>query len=271
VLVHATRKAARLFVAQVMARVMRVTDHERASRLVLPAQILIPDDTTLRGVYAAAIKSGPHIVEEEDAGARCHAGHRHRMCPCQYPDDECTCPWVTGPGALRKYDLIALDDPRLDRATVLGHDDGDVSVAELEFFIQQCLGLGIPEPFAPKVAVAVRRGAPALRKYSTDKAATATAAAVPASPRELVDAYRAKLKLAAGFMEKHIGHETSLRSVAEFQGKINDAGEIPTGGRDLATVRQLATASRWACGRVRRHCQDHGEQVPAWADGVADG
>jgi superfamily II DNA or RNA helicase len=272
VLVHATRKAARLFIAQVMARVMRVTDYERGARLLLPAQILIPDDRVLRGVYASAIKSGPHIVEEEDAEARCHAGHRHRMCPCQYPaDNECTCPWITGPGALRKYDLISLDDPRLDLATVLGHDDGDVSVAELDFFIQQCLALGIPEPFAPRVVVAVRRGAPALRKYSGEKAASATVTEAPAGPREVVDAYRARLKLAAGFMEKHIGHDTTFRGVAEFQGRANDAGEIPAGGRDLATARQLAAASHWACGCVRRHCHDHGEQVPDWAKGVGDG
>jgi superfamily II DNA or RNA helicase len=273
VLVHATRKAARLFVAQVMARVMRVTDYERAARRLLPAQILIPDDRVLRGVYAAAIKSGPHIVEEEEeAGGRCHAGHRRRMCPCQYPgDSECTCPWVTGPGPLRKYDLISLEDPRLDMATVLGHDDGDVSAAELEFFIQQCLGLGIPEPYAPRVAVAVRRGAPAQRKYSGEKTAGVTATEAPASPREVVDAYRARLKLAAGFMEKHIRHDASFRGVAEFQGRANDAGEIPAGGRDLATARQLAAASRWACGCVRRHCHAHGEQAPEWANGVGDG
>lgn len=272
VLVHATRKAARLFVAQVMARVMRVTDYERAARQLLPAQILIPDDKVLRGVYAAAIKSGPHIIEADEVEARCHAGHRHRMCPCQYPaDNECTCPWVTGPGALRKYDLLALDDPRLDLATVLGHDDGDVSAPELDFFIQQCLSLGIPEPFAPRVAVAVRRGAPALRKYSTEKTASVTVTETPAGPREVVDAYRAQLKLAAGFMEKHIRHDTSFRNVAEFQGRANDAGEIPAGGRDLATARQLAAASRWARGCVRHHCHTHGEQVPEWAKGVDDG
>jgi superfamily II DNA or RNA helicase len=272
VLVHATRKAARLFVAQVMARVMRVTDYERAARQLLPAQILIPDDKVLRGVYAAAIKSGPHIIEADEAEARCHAGHRRRMCPCQYPaDNECTCPWVTGPGALRKYDLLALDDPRLDLATVLGHDDGDVSAPELDFFIQQCLSLGIPEPFAPRVAVAVRRGAPALRKYSAEKPAGVTATETPAGPREVVDAYRAQLKLAAGFMEKHIRHDTTFRNVAEFQGRANDSGEIPAGGRDLATARQLAAASRWARGCVRRHCHTHGEQVPEWAKGVGDG
>jgi hypothetical protein len=156
-------------------------------------------------------------------------------------------------------------------ATVLGHDDGDVSAAELEFFIQQCFGLGIPEPYAPRVAVAVRRGTPALRKYSTEKTGSTTVTETPAGPRDVVDAYRARLKLAAGFMEKHIGHDTSFRSVAEFQGKANDAGEIPAGGRDLAIVRQLAAASHWACSRVGRHCHDHGEQVPDWAKGVADG
>jgi len=272
VLVHATRKAARLFVAQVMARIMRVTDYERAARQLLPAQILIPDDKVLRGVYASAIKAGLHVIEEEEAEARCHHGHRRRMCPCQYPaDSECNCPWITGPGALRKYDLLSLEDPRLDLATVLGHDDGDVSAAELEFFIQQCLGLGIPEPYAPRVAVAVRRGTPAMRKYSDEKAGTATATETPAGPREVVDAYRARLKLAAGFMEKHIRHDTTFRNVAEFQGRANDAGEIPAGGRDLANARQLEAASRWASGCVRRHCHTHGEQVPEWAKGIGDG
>lgn len=121
------------------------------------------------------------------------------------------------------------------------------------------------------MAVAVRRGAPALRKYSVEKTASAIATEAPAGPREMVDAYRTRLKLAAGFMEKHIGHDTSFRCVAEFQGRANDAGEIPAGGRDLATTRQLAAASRWACGCIRRHCHAHGEQVPEWANGIGDG
>ena len=38
-------------------------------------------------------------------------------------------------------------------------------------------------------------------------------------------------------MEKHIRHDPAFRNVGEFQGKVNDAGQIPNGGRDLASVR----------------------------------
>lgn len=267
VLVHATRKAALLFVAQVMARVMRVTSHERAAGMMLPAQILIPDDPVLREVYASAVAAASHVVEEDEP-RRCHKGHRDAMCQCTYPEqDECTCPnWCFGPQLLRRYDVLSLDDPRLDGATVLGHDDGHVTAPELDHYIRECRALTIPEPFAPRVAVLARRGAPVFRKYAPPD--TPPPEPRPASPRDLSDTYRARLQRAAGFMEKHIGHDSGFRSVGEFQGKANDAGEIPQGGRDLATVRQLSAASGWACTRVRVHCREHGEPVPQWAEGI---
>jgi superfamily II DNA or RNA helicase len=268
VLVHATRKAALLFVAQVMARVMRLTAHERAAGMMLPAQVLIPDSPVLRDVYAKAIAAAAQIVQE-DKVERCHQNHPRTSCPCIFPQAECLCTIFCGRPPLRRYDVLAVDDPRLDGATVLGHEDGHVPLLELNHYIAECRKLVIPEPFAPKIAVLVRRsgGGDSLHAYRPP------AAAVPperqqASPRDLSDTYRARLKKAAGFMEKHIGHDGNFRTVMEFQGRVNGAANIPTGGRDLASVRQLSTASAWACAAVRHHCESRSEPVPEWAEGI---
>jgi len=266
VLVHATTKAALLFVAQVMARVMRVTDYERAAGMMLPAQILISDNPVLRDVYAAAVSAAKQIVEEHE---RCHNLHLRTLCPCLYPDGPCVCIPGPPPPPLKRYDVLSLDDPRLDGATVLGHDDGHVTTPELNHYIRECKTLMIPEPYAPRVAVLARRGAPVFRKYSEPE--TSEPEAEPASPRDLSDTYRARLQKAAGFMEKHIGHDGTFSSVGQFQMKVNSAGKIPAGGRDLASIRQLSAASAWACEQVRDHCSLHDEQVPLWAQGVDNG
>jgi superfamily II DNA or RNA helicase len=273
VLVHATRKAALLFVAQVMARVMRLTRHERASGMMLPAQVLIPDSPVLREVYASAIAAAAQVVREEDT-ERCHSGHLRTRCPCLFPESDCLCSVAEPPQQLRKYDVLSVSDPRLDGATVLGHEDGHVPLLELNQAIEQCRQLVIPEPFAPKVAVLVRRatGGIGLRADTGPAAAAAQQPEPrPASPRALSDTYRDRLKKAAGYMQQHIRHDGTFSTVTEFQGRANAAGDIPKGGRDLATIRQLATASAWACAWVRRHCEAHGEAAPDWTEGINRG
>lgn len=265
ILVHATRKAALLFVAQVMARVMRVTDYERAAGWMLPAQILIPDSPVLREVYASAIKAATHVVQE-DKVERCHHQHPRTKCPCLFPDTDCLCSAALRPPGLRRYDVLDVDDPRLDGATVLGHEDGHVLRPELDYYIRECANLVIPEPFAPRVAVLVRRGTPTVQGYEGPGASVGPLITA-AAPRDLSDTYRSRLRQAAGFMEKHIRHEARYRNVGEFQAKVNDAGQIPSGGRDLALVRQLAAASSWACERISEHCETHGEPIPGWARG----
>jgi superfamily II DNA or RNA helicase len=260
---HASRKAAQLFVAQEMARAMRLTDFERARQQMLPAQILIPDDQTLREAFASALASALHVVDDSDE-LRCHDGQPG--CLCRYPDmGECICP----PGSsaserLVRFEVLDLDDPRLERATVLGHEDGDVPAPELRYFIEQCAGIGIPETYAPRVAVVTRRGRPATRTYATEKPVPTVVTEV--NPRDIVQSYRAILRQAAGWMEKHIGHDSRYTTVGVFQGRANDAGGIPSGGRDQASMRQLATVADWMTARIREHCRDYGEKVPAFAE-----
>lgn len=260
-LVHATRKTAPLWVAQFMARGMRITDHERAVGRVLPTQVLIPDDPVVREAYASALNSALHEVEEETG--RCHAGHRQTICPCRYPGDVCTCPFGPPPPPIPRYELLDLGDPELRGGTVLGQPDGDLEQPELSYYIEECNRVLIPETYALRVGVLARQGPPATRTYSKEEPPVAK----PANPRDVVDMYRAKLRQASGWMERHIGHEARFPTVGVFQGKANDAGEIPAGGRDQATAQQLALAASWMCARIREHCEANEEQVPEFAAG----
>ena len=137
VLVHATRKAALLFVAQVMARIMRVTGYERAAGMMIPAQALIPDSPVLREVYASAMKAANHVVQD-DKVERCHREHPRTQCPCLFPDTDCLCVVRCNPNPLSRYDVLDVDAPRLDGATVLGHEDGHVPRPELDHYIREC-------------------------------------------------------------------------------------------------------------------------------------
>jgi superfamily II DNA or RNA helicase len=259
---YATNIIADLFIAQTMARAMRITLAERAQRLMLPAQILIPDDPAMRRAFASALASALHMVEE--------------------PKDEDLRDPTGGNGdRLPRYKLLDLSDPRLRSATVLTQSDGEVKADELALYVAQCLDVGIPETYAPRVAVVSRRYRPPLRVYApdTDDTATTTVATktktetgargtvtVTADPRTLNKAHRTRLSQAVGWMHDHMDHETRYANTAAFQSKINEAVGIPPGGRDQAIPEQLIKAANWALARIVEHCRIHGEPVPNWAE-----
>lgn len=246
---YAANKTADLFVAQTMARAMRVTTTERANRRLLPAQILIPDHSELRRAFTAALAGALHQIEDGQDTTEAGTG-----------DD--------GVARLARYELLELSDPRLDSATVLGHEDGETPAAELGLVIADCLGIGIPETYAPRVAVVSRRRRTPLRTYATpEEPAASTVTTVEADPRTLNLAHRAQLYKAAGWMSYHIRHEDRWPTVGAFQAQASDAAHIPIGGRDHATTAQLAACAEWMRARVIEHCQAQGEWVPSWANG----
>src|SRR5262249_18694187 len=77
---YATNILADLFVAQMMARAMRVTDFERATGKMLPAQILIPDHGEIRRVFERALKDLPRLIDENPA--LCTRCGQPRPCTC---------------------------------------------------------------------------------------------------------------------------------------------------------------------------------------------
>jgi len=248
---YATNITADLFVAQMMARAMRITQVERADRRVLPAQILIPNDPQLRRAFASALAGAQHQVE--DKGTQTVVGG----------------PGGGGGGMVRlpRYELLNLTDPRLNSATVLGEQDGEIPADELAPVFRDCQVLGIPKVYVPRVAVVARRRRPPLPIYADGPTPPKPdPTTTPLDPRSRNLAYRAQIQEAAKWMAYHVDHDMRFDSVEVFQARANRAAGIPRGGRDQATAEQLKTCADWIAARVAEHCRHHEELPPAWAE-----
>lgn len=66
VIAYASATTAVLFLAQTMARAMRVTAVERNDRMMLPAQILIPNNQSLRAAFTEALIGHFHLLDTTD-------------------------------------------------------------------------------------------------------------------------------------------------------------------------------------------------------------
>jgi hypothetical protein len=166
-----------------------------------------------------------------------------------------------------RYQLLELSDPALRRASVLNQDDGDVEADELALVIDQCREVGIPEPYAPRVAVVSRRHRPKVRVYSKaddSDPQQPTVTMTPADPRSLNVARRARVQLAAKFIAAHIDHEDRFDTVGMFQGRANRFSGVRAGHRDRASAEQLARMEAWMLDRIREHCETHHEDLPTW-------
>lgn len=250
---YASNVIADLFIAQMMARAMRITRTERANGMMLPAQILIPDNPDLRRTFASALVGAMHVLD--------------------VPEELPSTLWGGGQGdgavRLMRYQLLELSDPALRRASVLNQDDGDVEADELALVIPQCRDVGIPETYAPRVAVVSRRHRPKVQVYDTgdsgERQRTTTVTATPADPRSVNVARRARVQAAAKFMAAHIDHEDRFETVVVFQGMANQHAGVSKGGRNQASAQQLASMEAWMLDRIREHCATHREIPPTWA------
>jgi superfamily II DNA or RNA helicase len=259
---YATNVIADLFVAQTMARAMRITSTERANERLMPAQILIPDHAEIRRAFASALAGALHTVADDP---------EERLLPSSPSDSP----------RLPRYELLDLSDPRLDNATVLDQEDGQVPGDQLQWGFEVCRDVGIPEPWVPRFVVGARRYRPPLRTYSreTEPASDMAAGPAPASqskvtvteldPRSINRVHRSRLQRASGWMQKHIDHDSRYADVRAFQALANDAAHppIPAGGRDQALSGQLAEAAQWMVDRIAEHCEAHKEPAPTWLRG----
>lgn len=254
VIAYASATTAVLFLAQTMARAMRVTRVERQDRQLLPAQILIPDNPSLRAAFAEALVGHFHILEVPD------------------DDDVVTSdgqPGSGGGGELRlpRYQLADMSTLDLRSATVLGESDGVVLADELQAAISLCLELSIPEVYAPRVVVAGRRMGPKLPLYTQGPAKQAGIVERPADPRSLNKARRSRITGIANWANHHLEHDERFTTIGAFQGQANTAAGLNPGERDSATPEQLAAVEDWMLARVREHCQSYGCALPKLARG----
>lgn len=254
VIAYASATTAVLFLAQTMARAMRVTGIERQDRRLLPAQILIPNHAALRAAFAEALVGHFHILDvpdDTDTGTEDGDGRL-----------------VSG-GALRmpRYQLADMSTLDLHSATVLGEADGTVLADELRDMIALCLELSIPEVYAARVAVATRRVTPKLPLYTQTAPTKVGLVETPADPRSLNKARRSRISPIASWMSNHVDHDDRYSTIGVFQGQANSAAGIAQGQRPDATSEQLAMVEDWMLASVREHCNTHGCALPGAARG----
>jgi superfamily II DNA or RNA helicase len=250
---YASNVTAELSIAQVMARAMRITQRERSVGKILPAYFLIPNHPLLRSAFNRAL-----------------AGQMHVLDAIQNDDESGGNGSGPGPTAPR-YELLDLTEWALHSAMVLGHEDGEVLPHELDAVREQMAALHVPEVYAPQVVVLTRRIPRFPRLYSANDAEAhepATEHKVtrrPANPRELNIKHRERLKRMASWMATHVEHDERFRDIAEFQYKGNQAADIESGKRDMATPDQLARVAAWMVMQLQTHCKAYHDGVaPSW-------
>lgn len=251
VIAYASATSAVLFLAQTMARAMRVTRTERQDQRLLPAQILIPNHPALRAAFAEALIGHFHILDVPDDQ--------------EPPADGDGRPAAGGALRMPRYQLADLSTLDLHSATVLGESDGTVLADELREMIALCLELSIPEVYAARVAVATRRATPKLPLYTQSAPPRAGLVETTADPRSLNKARRSRISPIASWMSHHVEHDDRYSTIRVFQGQANSAAGIAQGERADATPHQLAVVEEWMLASVRQHCTAHGCALPGAA------
>jgi superfamily II DNA or RNA helicase len=261
---YATRISTEMFIAQMVARAMRITGTERDRGRLLPAAVLIPDRPELRRAFANAMVGFMHLLEDVDPAiqrAREHGDLREPLIPA--------------------FHFGGVDQPALD-TVVLPAEDEQVSANELDLIVAQLRSLNVPEVYAPRVAVIARRHAPntVLRRYEAPGPPTAepmgvatqepvgtTTAVVerPAHPVEINRIWRNRMNVAARWWAIHGRDHVEYSSPELFQAAANTSAGIPRQGRDHASAARLERAYIWMQLRVREHARATGIAVPEWA------
>jgi len=245
---YATNKLTALYVRQVIARAMRVTDQEREMLgKPIPAAIVIPDAQPVIEQMIAYL--APYSYEIYDEGV-IDGNYRER-------EDEPAAPrWsLDDVTAGRDQISVPLDDGTIEQ---VDSEASNVLARALE-------RLGVPGVFAPRVIIARRRTiADLIEAHPFDHVAepeqptTRTTMTV-----EQQAAGWAKLLDECVGWWKHHGDQDI--NVAEFQYATNQAGGIPKGGRKTASVEELVAAWTFASQMVRQWCNQVGKPIPSCA------
>jgi superfamily II DNA or RNA helicase len=233
VIAYCSNVIAQLRIAQVMARGMRLTKLERELGQFLPTKILIPNVPELRKAFAAALASTEHIIEDD---------------PVWPPPP----PPPPPPPGMPRFKLIDLSDPRLNNATVLGHDDGDVPEQELTYYHPRMIKFGIPLTFDARVALIARDHISGnYRTYKKDD--DGDVHRQEANPRDINKVLTAEIARLHRLMAVHVAHDPRFRDIGEFQSLGNDAAGIISGERGNAMSEQLTILSKWMDKRLQEH------------------
>lgn len=234
---YCSNVTAPLRIAQIMARGMRLTKFERDRQQHLPMAIVIMDDAELRKAFAAALASTTHEVVDDQDDAKVYRGSHSPI--------------------MRRFVLVDLADPRFDRATVLGHEDGDVSPIEINHYEPLCQANGIPLIWTPRIAL-IARGERPHRQYYSQPSTTKTEAA---NPRDTNTAWNSRVGELYRLMAVHIQHDPRYADIRQFQRLANEAAKLNGGERREANSDQLNVIYLWMHSRIQEHYRDFCTEV----------
>lgn len=248
-LVHLTPWRAPLFINQMVARAMRITDSERRLGKIIPAAVLIPRDVQIRDAYNRVLVQTMHILELPKVCATCG----------QMP---CVCRLV------ERGDGEGSGDPGHDLlVNVLGgaelaglsHDGDEIDMEAFDPFSELLARRGVPHVYHPAFAAvyqeASMRPAEAARPKPTTRGATLREEM--AGHLELID------RCAAWW------HHNGNTDVATYQSRINEHMGVANGDRHWATLEQLMRGVYFARAHVVTRCEQLDVPAPSWARGGA--
>lgn len=263
---YATNKLTTLYVRQVVARAMRVTDQERRLGRILPAAIVVPDVPELVDKLVQYLAPFLHEVFQADP-ANSPVGEMHRA-----------------DGQLDLFARYQVEDIRAGPEYVtVAHTDGtryDFDGGLVAQVARELEAVQLPPSFAPRVLVAAKRtvgdlldsrpfeglgtDAAALERFVTRDPSKSPPSTGKQVTHEAFDSIEARCKLMQRKLRALEGwwSYNGNSGIALFVSDANRAAGIPKGGRERADLSQLERALAYESRVVAAYCQEASKQPP---------
>jgi superfamily II DNA or RNA helicase len=266
---YATNKLTTLYVRQVVARAMRVTERERELGRILPAAIVVPDVALLVDKLVEYLAPFMHQVYQADAAIP-PGGEIERS-----------------DGQMPLLPRFQLEDITAGEETVtVAHIDGtryDFQGELVARVARELEAVQLPPSFAPRVLVAAKRTVGDLLDSRPFEGLSSDAAALedfvtggqpptpPSAPHrphvpptEAFDSIEARCKLMQEQLKRWESwwHFNGISPIAVFASEANRAAGISKGARPRADLAQLERALEHERSTIATLCQQTGAVPP---------
>jgi superfamily II DNA or RNA helicase len=243
---YATNKTTPMYVRQVVARAMRVSDRERQMGITIPARVVLPDITDLVKTFLEYLE--PVLGDV--------------VMPPDRPDedgrfgDDAVDPWF-GP----RYNVTDIAPQAEQVSVALSADEVFSYPADVVSDFASALETANVAPsLAARILVAVdlhkRR-----RVFDVDPQEAGLPTTRAVSIEEECQHAQDHLSRMERWWKVN-GDEAE--SIAAFAGKANDRAGIKSKGRPTATIEQLQRAIAYEQDLIRLHCDRSIQRVPEW-------
>lgn len=243
----ASNKLTPLYIRQVVARGQRVTDKERALGFRLPCVVVAPAVEELVSHLARVLLPMIHEVE---------AGEEKRTQQPRAPSDSVRMP---------AFELTQVTPDADTMASIAGDETRQVAGQRVRRMADALKKYNLPPSHALRHIYAQDDAAQAERDADPfGSAERAKPNKAPMSEEQKTATYRRFLQHAAGWFLIHGPADMPKQErAARFQFAVNNAANIPKGGRKHATVEQLLTMALHARRMIFAYCKETGTPLPA--------